>query len=185
MRPFEQAEILLGNLEVPAFLRLLALASDLTLVVQRDGVILDLAHSHQLPAILVPAVDGWVGRPWQSLLTQDSWPKAADLMRDAEEALQWRQVNFETGGETWAALCLAVRYPETRQTVVMARDLSAQSALQQRLVQAQQAMERDYWSFRQAETRYRHLFHVAQEAISFKLYLYLQNIFCFAAIERQ
>jgi transcriptional regulator PpsR len=39
------------------------------------------------------------------------------------------------------------------------------AALQQRLVEAQQAMERDYWKFRHAETRYRHLFQVASEAV--------------------
>jgi transcriptional regulator PpsR len=43
--------------------------------------------------------------------------------------------------------------------------LRATAALQQRLVEAQQSMERDYWKFRHAETRYRHLFQVASEAV--------------------
>jgi transcriptional regulator PpsR len=37
--------------------------------------------------------------------------------------------------------------------------------LQKRLVEAQQAMERDYWRFREAETRYRNLFQTASEAV--------------------
>ena len=39
------------------------------------------------------------------------------------------------------------------------------SVLQQRLVEAQQAMERDYWRFRDAETRYRHLLETSSEAV--------------------
>ena len=49
--------------------------------------------------------------------------------------------------------------------LAVGRDLRATAALQQRLVEAQQAMERDYWKFRHAETRYRHLFQVASEAV--------------------
>jgi transcriptional regulator PpsR len=39
------------------------------------------------------------------------------------------------------------------------------SALQQRLVEAQQAMERDYWRLRHVETRYRLLFQLASDGI--------------------
>lgn len=162
MRPFEQAEALLGDLTTPAFVRLLAAASDLSLILGEDGRILDLACGGTVPPL---PLDDWVGQSWNTLLTSDSQPKALELMRDAEQAQPWRQLNFEGSPATWAALCLAVRTPGSPLTLLMARDLSTQSGLQQRLVQAQQAMERDYWSFRQAETRYRHLFHVAQEAV--------------------
>jgi transcriptional regulator PpsR len=37
--------------------------------------------------------------------------------------------------------------------------------LQRRLVDAQQTMERDYWRFREAETRYRNLFQASAEAV--------------------
>ena len=50
-------------------------------------------------------------------------------------------------------------------TVVFGRDLRANMALQQRLVEAQQSMERDYWRMRHMETRYRSLFQVASEAV--------------------
>jgi transcriptional regulator PpsR len=45
------------------------------------------------------------------------------------------------------------------------RNLRSVVALQQRLVESQQAMERDYWRFREAETRYRHLFQTSAEAV--------------------
>ena len=50
-------------------------------------------------------------------------------------------------------------------SVVFGRDLRANAVLQQRLVSAQQAMERDYWRLRHMETRYRSLFQVASEAV--------------------
>ena len=49
--------------------------------------------------------------------------------------------------------------------VAFGRDLRASVALQRRLIEAQQAMERDYWRFREAETRYRHLFETSAEAV--------------------
>jgi len=45
------------------------------------------------------------------------------------------------------------------------RDLSETVALQRRLIESQQAMERDYWRYREAETRYRHLFETTAEAV--------------------
>jgi transcriptional regulator PpsR len=49
--------------------------------------------------------------------------------------------------------------------VAFGRDLRAHVALQQRLLKAQQTMERDYWRLRHMETRYRLLFQVATEAV--------------------
>ena len=49
--------------------------------------------------------------------------------------------------------------------VALGRDLRDTVALQRRLIDAQQTMERDYWRFRQAETRYRNLFQSSTEAV--------------------
>ena len=74
-------------------------------------------------------------------------------------------MNYDVVDPAWPAQCLVVRVPGTTYSLVFMRDLAPTSALQQRLVQSQQAMEREYWSFRQAETRYRHLFQVSHEAV--------------------
>ena len=60
--------------------------------------------------------------------------------------------NCGPGGEGWRG-------------VAIGRDLQALSTLQQRLVEAQQAVERDYWKLRQIETRYRLLFLRSSEAV--------------------
>ena len=49
--------------------------------------------------------------------------------------------------------------------VAVGRDLRAMAALQQRLIEAQQAMEREYARIRDAEKRYRLLFQLAAEAV--------------------
>jgi transcriptional regulator PpsR len=49
--------------------------------------------------------------------------------------------------------------------MVFGRDMRAAAALQQRLVDAQQSMERDYWRLRDAETRYRLLFQIGAESM--------------------
>ena len=49
--------------------------------------------------------------------------------------------------------------------VVVGRDLRPLAAMQQRLINAQQSMERDYVRLRHAETRYRLLFQVSSEAV--------------------
>jgi transcriptional regulator PpsR len=51
------------------------------------------------------------------------------------------------------------------QFLALGRDLRAFSALQQRLIDAQQSLERDYWRMRHLEARYRLLFQSANEAV--------------------
>ena len=81
-------------------------------------------------------------------------------------APRWRHLNFLLpGGRELPLLFLAMPMGGKGHVLAVGRDLRATAALQQRLVEAQQAMERDYWKFRHAETRYRHLFQVAAEAV--------------------
>jgi transcriptional regulator PpsR len=162
MRPFEQAQVLLTGVEPLALARIVAHAADLSLIVDAQGVIRDLAHAAATPP---PPVDGWRGRVWVDLVSMELRTKAEEMLRDADKNPQWRQLNHDGVEPSWPAQCLALRVPGTACTLVLMRDLAPVSVLQQRLVQSQQAMEREYWSFRQAETRYRHLFQVSHEAV--------------------
>jgi transcriptional regulator PpsR len=62
---------------------------------------------------------------------------------------------------SWAAVRLGERGP----VLAVGRDLRAVSAIQQRFLEAQQELEREYWQRRQAESRYRQLFQVANDAV--------------------
>jgi transcriptional regulator PpsR len=105
-------------------------------------------------------------------VTVESRDKVEDLLRDAgaDVPTRWRQVNHPVRGHddlplSYAVVQLATGTAGKPHFVAFGRDLRATVQLQRRLVEAQQAMERDYWRFREAETRYRMLFQTAPEAV--------------------
>jgi transcriptional regulator PpsR len=134
-----------------------------------DGTILHAVL--QDPALALAAPGAWVGQPWSQTVGSDSRDKIATLLREAlaGDAPRWRQVNHPMAGEDdLPVLYAAVSLPDDghgRRVVAFGRDLRSTVVLQRRLVEAQQAMERDYWRFREAETRYRNLFQTSPEAV--------------------
>lgn len=154
----------LGAADSQTVASILTAASDVALVVDGDGIIRDLHLGAEPP--LDEARD-WLGREWVETVTPESRRKVEQLLREArgdEGASRRRQVNhaFASGAE------LPVIYTAVRMgtgVVAVGRDLRSVAALQQRLVQAQQAMERDYWRMRHVETRYRLLFQLSSEAV--------------------
>ena len=162
MRPFGAPDSTLGSLGGNALGDLLTVANDLTLIVDAQGIVRDLSSSvEELPG---HDLSGWIGKALVDVFTVESRPKI-DAMLSADTGTRWRQVNALPGGDSELPLSMAAVAIGAGRMLVCARDLRATAALQQRLVEAQQAMERDYWKFRNAETRYRHLFHVAAEAV--------------------
>lgn len=158
----------LGNLDAEAAGTLIAAAADMTLVLGGNGIICDLAvQSDDLLQDLAGHAK-WPGQPWVDTVTVESRPKVEALLQDAlsEATPRWRQVNHPAPqGADVPVLYSAVRVGEEDRVVAFGRDLRAVSALQQRLVDAQQSMERDYSRLRQVETRYRLLFQMSSEAV--------------------
>ena len=90
------------------------------------------------------------------------------MLRDAAEKapLRWRQVDHPTkNGADVPIRYAALRVAASGRIVAVGRDLRPVAALQQRLVDAQQSMERDYSRLRHAETRYRLLFQIASQPV--------------------
>jgi transcriptional regulator PpsR len=153
---------------------LLSAASDITLLLDRRGFIRDLAiQSEDLARILASGApasrphDGWIGRAWADTVTIESRLKVAALVADAASGAgsRPRHVNLPIeGGPDVPVLFSTVRVDPDR-IVAFGRDLRTLSDLQQRLVEAQLAMERDYARLRAAETRYRALFRIAPDAM--------------------
>ena len=129
MRPFEQAQVLLAGVEVPALVRAFGHAADLSLIVDDQGLIRDLAHAAATPPL---PVDDWPGRRWADLVSPELRAKAADMLRDADQKPQWRQLNYDGVDPAWPAQCLVVRVSGTVFSLVFMRDLAPTSALQQR-----------------------------------------------------
>lgn len=155
-----------SQLDPKAAARLLSLAADVALVVDKGGVIRDVSVGSE--DLAAEGYGRWVGQSWTETVTPESRPKVEALLKDAEagEAPSWRHVNHPSAqGADVPVLYSAIRVDRKGSVVAVGRSLRAASVLQQRLVEAQQSLERDYMRMRQAETRYRLLFQTASEAL--------------------
>ena len=80
--------------------------------------------------------------------------------------MRWRELNQVTAANhSLMVRYVAVDAGRDGQVIAIGRDERATTALQQRLMEAQLAMERDYSRLRDAEGRYRLLFHLSGEAV--------------------
>jgi transcriptional regulator PpsR len=158
----------LGDLEAETAARLIAAASDIALVIDAKGVIRDVAFGND--ELAKEGFEKWVGQSFIETVTVESRVKIEEMLRDAANAkapLRWRQDNHTSRK---SATDVPVRYAAVQigssgRVVVVGRDLRPVAALQQRLVDAQQTMEREYSRLRHAETRYRLLFQIASEPV--------------------
>jgi transcriptional regulator PpsR len=155
-----------GALDARSTARVLSAAADATVLLDRKGTVLgvwsDLAD-------LADEGAAWVGRPWADTVSADSREKIAALMRDAAAPGprgRWRQVNHVIrNGATVPVSYRTVKIGDEGRCIAVGRDLRPVSSLQQRLIETEQAVERDYMRLRNAETRYRLLFQIASEAV--------------------
>lgn len=145
---------------------LVSVACDIALVLDEGGVIRSIAHGASEP---VGGTSGeWLGRCWTDTVTGDTRDKAKAFLGDLATTgvSRLRHLNHASAaGQDIPIAYTAVRLGDQGPTLAVGRDLRMVTAMQQRLVQVQQDMERDYWQRRQAETRYRLLFQVATEPV--------------------
>jgi transcriptional regulator PpsR len=156
-----------ADLDAEAAAKLISAASDVALLLDPNGVIADLAFGSEE---LSNAVEGnWAGRTWLDTVSADSRSKVEALLREAatNEVTRWRQINHPSadGGRSVLVQYCALRVGGDGRIIAVGRNLLPIAELQQRLVSAQQSLERDYWRLRQVETRYRMLFQMASEAV--------------------
>lgn len=163
--PFRSPKKFLGDLDTTATARVVASAADVALIID-DGVIKDVAiNSEEL--FREGYGDSWRGKKWVETVTVESRPKIEDLLNTSISAQpHWRQVNhFSAGGRDWPVKYTAVRMGSKGRLMALGRDLRSVAALQQRLVEAHQGLERDYDRMREAEARYRLLFTTISDPI--------------------
>ena len=168
MKPFHDPEVSIGSLDATTAATLVATSADVALVLDRDGVIQDMSVQASDLSLELEGFGRWLGRPWSDTVSADSQRKVETLLKEAESrpASAWRQLTHRTiAGRDVPILYSAVKLGEDGRIVALGRDLRAVAALQQRLVDAQMSMERDYAKLRFAETRYRLLFQTAREPV--------------------
>jgi PAS fold len=131
MRPFGAPETSLGGLSAETAGTLLSIANDITLVIDGQGVVRDLASGSDDLASETPA--DWIGQPWRDIVTPESRDKVDALLRDSVpngSAPRWRHLNFVLpGGRELPLLFLAVKMGGNGHVLALGRDLRATAAL--------------------------------------------------------
>jgi transcriptional regulator PpsR len=150
------------------FGEIVATAADIAIVVGPSGSIFSTTTNPLNSA--VGSIRHWEGRPIADFLAPDSrnkvMQKIAAVIDGAHGANDAIEVNH-VDGATWD---FPVRYTlhqtgRDGRVLMLGRDLRPLAELQQRLVRAQIALERDYEQQRVFETRYRVLMEAVREAL--------------------
>ncbi len=155
----------IGDLDAETAARIMAASSDVAMVIDREGVIRDIAVSgSDMP------MEGFadiVERRWIDTVTSESRRKVEEMLKDAadQRTSRWREVNQQSARGSIPFRYVALDAGRDGHVIALGRDLRGVEELQQRLLQAQQGMEREYTRLRQAESRYRILFQIASEAV--------------------
>ncbi|HEY6134651.1 MAG TPA: transcriptional regulator PpsR [Rubrivivax sp.] len=173
MRPFDAPKSSLGDLDAESVARAAAAASDLTLVLDAEGVILDIAST--VEDLSAAELGSWIDQRWAERATGESRAKIEALLSRPDshaKPARPRHVNHVlSDGTELPLMCSAVRVKVRTGTeradrfIVFGHDLRPSAALQQRLVDAQQAIEADYARLREAQARYRQLMQAARDAV--------------------
>lgn len=141
--------------------------ADVFLRIDGDDVVIEFSVSNpELPDLRRAS---WQGQRWLDTVTQEHRSKACEAIarsRSKPGTAVRVDLDHQLNGIDGA---LPVSYrlvcePSDGSLFAMGTDLRAISNLRQQLVNAQQAMEQDYWSTRQIENRYRRLFEMANDA---------------------
>lgn len=166
MNQFRAPKKTLGTLDADAAAKLVAAAGDVALIIDSKGIIKDAAFADA--EMVKDGFSDWVGQRWIDTVTPESKQKIDELLRDAnsDSRPRARQVNHASArGHDVPVQYSAIAVGDGSKIVAVGRDLRAISALQRRLVDVQQSMERDYARMRNSETRYRLLFQITSEPV--------------------
>jgi len=170
---FEAPQLYFADLNADVLAAVVAAAADLALVLDSQGVIRDISlgtsHAGELGELRQ-----WVGRRWVETVTIENRAKVNAMLAAAAGVAgpastvqrPERQVTHAlSGGVDLPVSYSIVPMGVQGRVLALGRDLREVAAVQQRLVDAQQSMERDYLRLRHTEARYRLLFEAVDEAV--------------------
>lgn len=148
---------------------IIATASDIAVVVSVSGTVLSVLVNPNHKSF--GRLDHWEGRDLHEFLTRESIPKLdaqLALFAQGQVAARPVELNHSDGG----AWDFPVRYSFHRigpdgTLLMLGHDLRPIAEMQQQLVKAQLALERDYEAQREFDTRYRVLMEATLDAIVF------------------
>ena len=148
---------------------ILAVASDIALVVSMDGTVLSVLINPNETSF--GKLNHWEGRPLKNFLTRESVPKIEVAMTTiANGKVPVRSVELNhSDNAVWE---FPIRYSfhpfgSDGSFLMLGRDLRSIAETQQQLVQAQMSLEQGYEARREFDTRYRLLLRTVQDSIVF------------------
>ncbi len=149
---------------------IIATASDIAVVISMEGTVLSVLvnPNHRTFGKL----DHWGGRDLREFLTKESIPKLdgrLEAIANAAPTGRPVELNHCDSGGSWE---FPIRYSFHRISpdgtiLLLGRDLRPIAEMQQQLVKAQLALERDYEAQKEFDTRYRVLMDASREAMVF------------------
>lgn len=147
----------------PSELLLQHLAS-LQFLINENGIVID-ATINGPSSTLQP--EELIGRPLSELVTDDSGALLASRIEEARRnkgvAVRCDTSIEPRSGNNVPLLCWICAETNSSNVKVAAIDLLPEASLRHQLLNAQHAMERDYWSKRRLEARYRRLLDMVSE----------------------
>jgi transcriptional regulator PpsR len=156
----------LGSIHAETFAKLVSVASDIALILNKDGIVEDVSVRKMDLAAL--GCQSWIGRPWISTVTSESKAKIEDMLhpKGASEEVRWRHINHASPqGVDMPVQYAVIVLEDAGRLLALGRDMEAVAILQRRLIETQQSIERDYLRLRFVEARYRILFDTTNEAV--------------------
>ncbi len=167
MRAFKTPANWLAGIGVEAVAALIATAADVAIIIDREGVVRDYAFQTDEFMRQFGMHSAWLGQRWRDHVTAESRGKIDDMLRELRmrPAPQSRQVNYQVQKTEIPIMFTCLQAGQGGNVVALGRDLRAFSALQQRVVDAQQSFERDFARMRHIETRYRILMQMTPQPV--------------------
>jgi len=146
---------------------ILSTAGDISLILSADERVLSvLVNPHHRS---FGQVTHWIGRPVREVLEPESYPKLQrrleSIMRPGAKSLQVELNHFEPAIWEFPVRYSMHRVAADNSVLMLGRDLRPIAEMQQQLVMAQIALERDYETQREMDTRYRVLMEATRDAI--------------------
>jgi transcriptional regulator PpsR len=165
VKNFKAPRKALTGLDAETVAGLIVASADIALVLDRRGIVRDLAIPN--PDLQAELAADWLGKAFAEVVTEDSRPKIELLIGDVSAGqVRARQVNHPLpDGRTVPIVYTLSPLNGEGRCLAQGRDLRAIAALQQRLIETEQSLERDYTKLRLAETRYRLLLQSIGDAV--------------------
>jgi transcriptional regulator PpsR len=139
---------------------------DITLTLDRDGVIRNVAPSDALEN---DSLERWRGRSWRETVPPELVSRVAEAMdasRRNGESLSFRVQQMLPSGRKLPVEYTTVSLGKNAGFIAIGRNLQNIADLQSRLLDAQKAREQDFWKLRDIERRYRAVLDASSEAVA-------------------